>query len=76
MDRMTDDRLARLYRLAMEHRATEPGGCGVPLDVMVDVVEGRLSNDEHRRALAAIMAHPRCRTEFELLRAAGGGSAP
>jgi len=69
---MTDDKLRELYGQAQARRAAEPGGCDIPPETMIDILHHKLPAAEHRRILLDIMADPRCRREFELLRSVAG----
>ena len=73
---MSDERLQRLYRLAMERRAAQGGSCQVSPETMVDVLENRLPEADRQRVLLAVMNDPTCRREFELLRAVVEGASP
>jgi len=66
---MNDERLRELYQQALARRAAEPGGCEISPETMLDVLTHKLPEADHRRILLAILTDPRCRREFELLRA-------
>jgi len=71
---MNEERLRELYVAAQARRAAQGEPCGMPFETMMDVLEGRGSEEDRRQALAAIMRNPACREEFELLRSASRAS--
>lgn len=66
---MIEARLTQLYAGIMARRAATPGRCEVSPETMVELLEGRVTGVERRRLMLDILREPRCREEFELLRA-------
>ena len=61
--------MRRMYEAMLRTRGTVQGQAAVPLERMVDLVEGRGSETERLATLDAVMADDESAKEFELLRA-------
>jgi len=72
---MSDERLKDLYAGATRRN---DAGCSIGPEAMMAVIEKRGTAAERQATLAAISSNPRCREEFDLLRALvdAAGDAP
>ncbi len=73
---MNDDRLRALYAGAMARLPAAGEAEPVPLEAMLEVLERRGSDAQRRETLRRILRDPRCREEFELLRAVVRAGTP
>ena len=63
------DEMRRMYDATLRARGSVRGQGAVPLDRIVDLVEGRGADEERLATLDAVMADEESAKEFELLRA-------